>query len=101
MSMQTITAIKCPSCGFPISTSIISFTCPNCGVKSSLEVAMRGKGTTAEVSALGTRISGNGVDWAPALIAFALGVVLGPAILVSSREGAERLARMAQEKLKK
>jgi len=54
-----------------------------------------------QVTGLGARISGNGISWAPTLIAFAVGVVFGPTILVSSREGAEKLAKMAQERLKK
>jgi len=86
MSTQTTTTISCPSCGFPISSSIISFTCPNCGIKSSLEVAMRGRGTSMQISGLERTISGdNDINWMPTLVAFAVGVVFGPAILVSSR----------------
>jgi len=63
---------------------------------------MRGKRPSMQISGLGTAISGdNGISWMPTLVAFAVGVVFGPTILVSTREGAERMAKMAQERLKK
>jgi hypothetical protein len=89
--------INCPSCGFPISDSLISFKCPFCGKISSMEVAMRGK---VQERVQG-RIATGGISWMPVLIAFGVGVVFGPTILTATRQGAERMAKMAEERLRK
>jgi hypothetical protein len=96
-------AINCPSCGFPVGSQNIFLQCPFCGKKSNLEVAMRGKGTSVELSSQGlsTKISGPGISWMPVLIAFGVGVIFGPTLLTATRQGAERMARMAEERLRK
>jgi len=77
----------------------IFLRCPFCNKESNLEVAMRGKSQVQQV--VGERIATNGFSWMPALIAFGVGVVFGPTIMTASRYGAERMAKMAEEKLRK
>jgi len=98
MSTKT-TSIDCPVCGFPVGLSNITINCPFCGKKSTLEVAMRGKGVSLELA--GTRIQAGEINWMPTLIAFGIGVIFGPALLTTTRTGAETLAKIAEEKLKK
>ncbi len=97
--MQTKTYLNCPVCGFPVSSSSIFLRCPFCNKESSMEVAMRGKSQVQQV--VGERIATNGFSWMPVLIAFGVGVVFGPTIMTASRYGAERMAKMAEEKLRK
>ncbi len=98
--MQTKTYLNCPDCGFPVHSSSIFLKCPFCNKTSSMEVAMRGKVQVR--GAIGERIAqGNGISWLPTLIAFGVGVVFGPTIMTASRFGAERMAKMAEEKLRK
>lgn len=93
------TSFDCPVCGFPVGSSNIILKCPFCNKESNLEVAMRGKSQVQQV--VGERIATNGISWMPTLIAFAVGVVFGPTIMTASRFGAERMAKMAEEKLRK
>ena len=92
-------AISCPNCDFPVGAPNIFLRCPFCNKESSMEVAMRGKSLVQQV--VGERIAGNGIDWIPALIAFGVGVIFGPTIMTASRYGAERMAKMAEERLRK
>lgn len=91
--------LDCPICGFPVHTSSIFLRCPFCSKESNLEVAMRGKSQVQQV--LGEGIAGNGISWMPTLIAFGIGLVFGPAMLAATRQGAQRMAEMAEEKLRK
>lgn len=94
------TSINCPNCNFPVGAPNIFLRCPFCNKESSMEVAMRGK--TQVQQAIGERIATNGMgSWMPALIGFGVGIVFGPTILAATRQGAQRMAEMAEEKLKK
>lgn len=92
--------ILCSQCSYPIGVNYIGQTvkCPFCGhreVVTEQEVNMRSENGVAQ---------GEGVvipSWLFWLSAGLLaGVLFGPTILASSREGALRLARIAEEKLK-
>ena len=96
--MNRTSTINCPSCGFPISNSLISFKCPFCGKVSTMEVAMRGRNQVQERVQERIATDGNGISWMPVLIAFGVGVVFGPTILTATRQGAEHMAKMAEER---
>lgn len=99
--MRTKTAIDCPVCSFPIHESSIFIRCPFCGKESRLsEVAMRGRSQiSSEVS--GT-IQGPGIGsgFLTLLIGFGVGTLIGPRLIATTREGAETLLEIAEEKLK-
>lgn len=91
--------LDCPNCNFPVGTPNIFLRCPFCNKESNLEVAMRGKSQVQQV--VGERIAGSSFDLWTAIIAFGVGVVFGPTIMTASRYGAQRMAEMAEKKLRK
>ena len=92
----------CSSCSYPIKVDYVgqAIKCPFCGT--------RGIVADKEVKVL-NRIQNDGIaqndvtlpSWLVAGgIGLIIGVIFGPALLASSREGAQRLARLAEAKLK-
>jgi len=92
----------CSSCSYPIKVDYVgqAIKCPFCGT--------RGIVADKEVKVL-NRIQNDGIaqegvalpTWLVAgSVGLLLGIWLGPALLASSREGAQRLARLAEAKLK-
>lgn len=94
--------LECPICGFPVHSSRIIIKCPFCGQQSKVSevvmksVAMRGKGTRVQ-----GQIQGASFSFSSLLIGLGIGVLFGPVILASTREGARILGKMAEEKMKK
>jgi DNA-directed RNA polymerase subunit RPC12/RpoP len=92
----------CSSCGYPIKVDYAGqkIRCPFCGT--------RGIVAEKEVKVL-NRIQNDGIaqegvalpTWLVAgTVGLIIGVIFGPVLLASSREGAQKLARIAEEKLK-
>jgi hypothetical protein len=80
-----VTSVKCPVCGFPVLAPAPGeiVNCPHC--LAGLEGIT---GVTIPTSVfVGT-------------LCFIAGVILGPAVLSSTREGAMRLERIASDRLR-
>ena len=76
--------VSCATCGYPIAGGHIGqeVTCPSC---SSISKVISG------VTIPGWMLTGG--------IAFALGVIFGPALIASTDQGARWLEKRAREKL--
>jgi len=91
--------ILCSQCSYPIGVNYIGQTvkCPFCGhpqIVTEQEVNMRSEnGAVTQGVVLPTWLF-----WLS--VGLAAGVLFGPTLLASSREGALRLARIAEERLK-
>jgi len=90
--------MDCAKCGYPILVGgSPEVTCPFCGTRQTIqEVNMRGiseNGIAQEGVVLPTWLVAGGIG-------LIIGVLFGPTLLASSREGALKLARIAEEKLK-
>jgi len=90
--------ILCSQCSYPIGVHYIGQTvkCPFCGhreVVTEQEVNMRSENGVAQGVVLPSWLF-----WLS--VGLGIGVLFGPTLLASSREGALRLARIAEEKLK-
>lgn len=79
------TVSKCASCGYPLTTAPIGehITCPMCStVNESIS-----EGVTVPTGLLWT------------LLGFGLGLIIGPAIISSTQEGANWLSEQARRKI--
>jgi len=90
--------VICANCNYPIKADYIGQTvkCPFCGqhtVVTEQEVNMRSENGIAQGVVLPTWLFAGAVG-------LIVGIIFGPTLLASSREGALRLARIAEEKLK-
>jgi len=65
---------------------------------NSKEVDMRGKISTNQVS---TKISGPGPGFWEFMAGLVIGVIFAPAIIASTKAGAEYLEKLAKEKIKR
>lgn len=76
--------VSCATCGYPLAGSHVGqeLTCPHCGNISQV---------ISGVTIPGWMVTGG--------IAFALGVILGPALIASTESGAKWLEKKAREKL--
>lgn len=86
MAVKTIS--KCASCGYPLAAEFPGqqVNCPNCGTINEA------------VSQQGVNIP----TWFFAgAIGFVAGLVLGPAVVTSTKEGAQWMARRVSERLAK
>ncbi len=96
--------VLCTDCSFPILANDIGqdVTCPSCHQKGTVmlskEVDMRSKVSTNQVS---TKISGPGSGFLEFMAGLVIGVVFAPAIIASTKAGAEYLEKLAKEKIKR
>ena len=95
-------SVDCFNCSFPIGVENIGskVKCPYC---HTIGIAVKEDNVRGK-SAINNSI-GQGVQiptWLFAgTIGTIIGIILGPTILASTREGAEKLARLSAEKLRK
>ena len=93
--------VLCSQCYYPIAADHVGqkISCPFCGQTGTVEEA-------SVIQAIkGSQISQEGTVAVPAWLTwgaagFVLGLIAGPIVLASTREGAQKLARMAEEKLR-
>jgi len=91
--------ILCSQCSYPIGVNYVGemVKCPFCGHREVVqEVNMRSENgvvTQGEGVVLPTWVVAGGIG-------LLIGILFGPTLLASSREGALKLARIAEEKLK-
>ena len=91
--------LECPVCSFPVHSSRITVKCPFCEQESKMsEVAMRGKTTSVQER---IQSPSPGFSLSSLFIGLGVGVLFGPIILASTKEGARALGEMAERKLKK
>jgi len=90
--------VLCTNCNYPIKADYAgqSIRCPYCGTRQTVqEVNMRSENGVGIAQGV---VIPSWLFWLSA--GLAAGILFGPTILASSREGALRLARIAEEKLK-
>ena len=97
--------VLCSKCHYPIKVDSPGqrVKCPYCGTEGIAE-EVKVIGRILNDTSSNPLAQGEGVVLPAWLVAggvgFLLGIIFGPAIMTSSREGAQRLAKIAEEKLK-
>ena len=93
--------VLCSQCYYPIAADYVGqkISCPFCGQMGTVEEASVIQAIRNSISQEGTVAVPAWLTWGAA--GFVLGLIAGPIVLASTREGAQKLARMAEEKLRK
>ena len=108
-NLRIMDYVLCSQCGFPIAFTRVGqrISCPFCHNIGVVAVAVAGKEddmiqairNSYPISQEGTVAVPAWLTWGT--VGFVLGLIAGPIVLASTREGAQKLARMAEEKLRK